>query len=448
MILSFPEKFIWGAATSSYQIEGAWNEDGKGESIWDRFVHRPHTIRNGDTGDFACDHYHRISQDVALMKELGLKAYRFSIAWPRVMPEGRGQVNDKGVDFYDRLVDRLLAANILPVCTLYHWDLPQALQETGGWANREISDWFADYALLMFDRLGDRVPVWATLNEPWVTAFPGHAFGVMAPGLADNSLAYQVLHHELLAHGKALEVFREGGYAGEIGIALDIVHSEPASQNERDLAACERHTQNHNNLCLDPLLKGHYPQAIMDWIGIMAPHISEGDMEQISRPIDFLGVNYYHSTEVSFDANGGLLKCRVLQKTKPMWGFTQMGWGIYPSGLTASLINLKDNYGNPKILITENGCASLDQTDSNGFVFDWERINYLRIHLIAAHEAIRAGVNLKGYFVWSLMDNFEWAHGYLPKFGLIRIDDATRERLPKQSFYWYRDSIAQNGVAE
>jgi len=448
LTLSFPEKFLWGAATAAYQVEGAWNEGGKGESIWDRFAHRAHTISNGDTGDVACDHYHRMPQDVALMKELGLKVYRFSISWPRVLPEGRGQVNSAGLDFYDRLVDQLLSVDILPAPTLYHWDLPQAIQESGGWGNRQSIEWFADYAHLMFDRLGDRVHIWMTLNEPWVAAFLGHAMGIFAPGFADYSLAYQVLHHELLAHGRAVEVFRQGGYRGEIGIALDLDHPIPSSRSEEDLAACRRYSQSHNNLCLDPILKGDYPQAILEWVGTMAPHIAQGDMQQISRPIDFLGINYYRSIEVSFDAGGGYLKCRVLEKTMPMWGHTQMGWGIYPSGLTAILRNLKENYGNPRVIITENGCASLDQLDQNGFVYDWERIHYLRAHLVAAHDAIQAGVNLSGYFVWSLMDNFEWAHGYMPKFGLIRIDDASYARTPKQSFYWYRDLIAKNGIAE
>ena len=448
MIRTFPKGFLWGAATAAYQVEGAWDEDGKGESIWDRFSHSPYRVVNGDTGDLACDHYHRMPEDVALMKELGLGSYRFSISWPRVIPEGRGPANPKGLDFYDRLVDRLLGAGIQPNATLNHWDLPQALQDAGGWPNRDTVDGFVDYARLMFDRLGDRVAFWSTHNEPWVVAFIGYAQGVMAPGLADYSQAYQAMHHLLLSHGRAVDAFRQGGYPGQIGIVLNTDHSIPATQGEADLAARQRHYENLIALAAGPLFKGQYPQMLMDWIGPLAPTILPGDLEQIDRPMDFLGLNYYFSTEVAFDTRGGQLKLQATPKTLPMWGRTEMGWGVYPSGLTELLLDFKNNYGNPAIYITENGCAALDCPDSQGFVNDPERIQYLRAHLIAAHDAIQAGVNLQGYYVWSLMDNFEWAEGYRPRFGLIRVDFSTLARTPKQSYHWFREVIAANGVSE
>jgi beta-glucosidase len=444
----FPEGFLWGSATVSYQVEGAWNEDGKGESIWDRFCHAPYRVLNGDTGDVACDHYHRMPEDVALMKELGLQTYRFSISWPRVLPQGRGPVNQKGLDFYDRLVDQLLAADIVPNATLNHWDFPQALQDEGGWPNRDSVDWFADYAQVLFDKLGDRVALWATHNEPWVVAFSGYAFGQFAPGLADFSQAFQTVHHLLLAHGKAVQLFRQGGYKGEIGIVLNLVPHEPQTDSEADHAACQRASEWFNGLFLDPLFKGHYPEMFIDWIGLHAPRIQDGDMALIDQPLDFLGVNYYMTFAVRFFHHGGLLKLDMDQISAPNWGRTEMDWGINPGGLTALLLELKENYGNPKMYITENGCAINDIPDENGFVADAGRINFLRAHFIAAHEAIQAGVNLHGYYVWSLMDNFEWASGYSKRFGLVWVDYETGQRTPKQSAHWYNEVIAQNGVTE
>lgn len=443
---TFPAGFLWGAATSAYQIEGAWNQDGKGESIWDRYTHQRFKIMNEETGDVACDHYHRLESDVALMKELGLKAYRFSSAWTRVLPEGRGQVNPKGLDFYERLVDLLLAAGIQPVCTLYHWDLPQAIQDQGGWANRETTDWFAEYARVMFESLGDRVQYWATHNEPWVVAFAGHGYGTMAPGLADISLAYQVMHHLLLSHGKTLQVYRQGNHAGQIGIAVDIEDSLPASEREEDLEACQRYAEHYAWLCTEPLFKGHYPLRLMEWLGPIAPHIQQGDMELIRQPVDFLGINYYRGMAVKFDPEGGYLKCKALHITAPMYGFTDMGWGIHPLGLKSVLLKLKENYHNPKVFITENGCATPDTVNRNGAVSDWQRIDYLRAHVAAAHAAIEAGANLQGYFHWSLLDNFEWARGYSKRFGLVYVDFTDLSRIPKDSFHWYRGVIARNGI--
>ncbi len=446
----FPAGFIWGAATSAYQIEGAWNEDGKGENIWDRFAHQSHRVRNGDTGDRACDHYHRMPDDVALMQQLGLKSYRFSISWSRVLPEGRGKVNPRGLDFYDRLVDKLLQAGIAPMATLYHWDLPQAIQDQGGWASRQTTEWYGDYAEVMFLKLGDRVPCWATHNEPWVAAFLGHWMGIMAPGLADASLAYTVSHHLLLAHARAVQAYRAGGWKGEIGLVLDVEDAIPASQSEADLAAWRRYEQQYYGLFAAPVFHGHYPQELMDWIGPMAPKIQPGDLDLIHHPIDFLGINYYRGTSVRYEAGGGYLKCHVSHRTQPMMGHTETGWGVYPHGLTEVLLRFKNNYGNPKMFVTENGCATPDLVDAAGYagsyIDDWQRVVYLSSHIEAAHRAIELGCNLQGYYAWSLMDNFEWAEGYAPRFGLVWIDFDTLKRTPKRSFHWYQQVIANNGL--
>jgi beta-glucosidase len=447
-VRTFPKGFLWGAATASYQIEGAWNEDGKGESIWDRFTHSPFRIANGDTGDIACDHYHRMPEDVALMKSLGLQAYRFSISWPRVLPEGRGQVNQKGLDFYDRLVEKLLEAGIVPNATLNHWDLPQALQDAGGWPNRDITDWFADYAKIMFDCLGDRVGMWATHNEPGVIAHHGYAHGDMAPGISSLPQALQTAHHLLLSHGKALQLFRSGNYKGEIGIVLNVIDLQAASESPADQAALQRAYQSQTGLWAMPLFKGHYPHQLFEWLGSMAPKIEPGDLQLIHQPMDFVGLNYYMTFDIAYSHTGGALKTSGAMKHSPLWGTTEMGWGVYPQGLTNILMDFKQNYGNPRMFITENGTAALDIPDEQGFVQDQQRINYLRAHFMAAHDAILSGVNLNGYFVWSLMDNFEWAYGYRPTFGLIRVNYQTLERIPKASAYWYRDVIQTNGVSE
>ncbi len=448
MRYQFPEGFIWGAAASAYQIEGAWNEDGKGESIWDRFVRRPHNVLNGETGNVACDHYHRMPEDVALMKALGLRSYRFSISWPRVLPLGRGAVNQRGLDFYERLVDRLLAAGILPNAGLNHWDYPQALQEAGGWSNRESADWFADYARLVFDRLGDRVPFWTTHNEPWVIAFLGYGSGVFAPGICDTSQAYRAAHHLLLGHGKAVQVFRQGGYRGEIGIVLNLEHTVPASQSEADQAACGRAYEQNSGLFLEALFRGRYPEALWTWIGPHAPPVQADDFRLIQEPIDFLGVNHYRTEAVSYAQEGGILKAAFAPFSAPGWGQTEMGWGVDPPGLLAVLLDVKERYGSLRVYQTENGCAFRDEPDEAGFVADWSRINFLRDHFRVAHEALEAGIDLRGYYVWSVLDNFEWARGYRPRFGLVRVNYETQERIPKQSARWYSEVIARNGFAD
>ena len=447
-MITFPNDFLWGAATASYQIEGAWEEDGKGPSIWDQFSHQPYRIQNNDTGDVACDHYHRYPEDISLMKSLGLQSYRFSIAWPRVFPQGTGQINPKGLAFYDQLVDRLLESGITPCPTLYHWDLPQALQEKGGWANRDSADWFADYAQIVFKRLGDRVKFWFTLNEPHVSSFIGYGYGRHAPGIADTSMAYQTAHHLLMAHGKSVQAFRAGGYPGKIGIVLNLYHYKPDSPSEADHLACQRVYERDNALFLSSIFNGTYPQYLFQWIDTHQPQIKPGDMETISTPLDFLGINYYMSFKVSYDPTGDLMRARAEQISSPGWGQTEMGWNVHPEGLTKLLQHVSSDYTKLPIYITENGAAFPDVPDETGFVRDPARLNYLRTHLTAVYNAIKTGVNLKGYFVWSLLDNFEWALGYAPRFGIVRVDYKTQKRTPKLSAHWYKKTIRNNGFEQ
>jgi beta-glucosidase len=436
-VVSFPDGFVWGVATSAYQIEGAWDEDGRGSSVWDDFVRQPYRVADGSTGDVACDHYHRMPEDVELIRSLGIGSYRFSIAWPRVVPSGRGQVNAAGLDFYERLVDRLLAAGIQPCATLNHWDLPSALEVAGGWADRGTVEAFVEYASLVFDRLGDRVPTWITHNEPWCQAFLGHATGQHAPGRCDWSAAYQVAHHLLVSHGETVQAFRASGSVGQIGIALNPQRYIAASDDPADLAARERIWANSVDLFLGPIAQGAYPEGLMDWIGPHRPHILEGDLETIHQPIDFFGVNYYNAERISYDVDGSLLKARSDPYSDAGWGRTTMGWGIAPSGLTAVLVELHERYPGLPIVITENGCALEDQPDADGYCDDLERIAYLREHLRALAAALDRGVDVRGYFVWSLLDNFEWSYGYTKRFGLYAVEAKTGRRLPKASASWY-----------
>jgi beta-glucosidase len=449
MQIGFPSSFLWGAATAAFQIEGAWNEDGKGESIWDRFNHKRYAILEGDTADISCNHYHHMPQDVQLMRELGLQTYRFSISWARILPQGRGARNEKGLDFYERLVDNLLAANIIPNATLYHWDLPQALQDLGGWPNREVTDWYAEYAQIMFDRLGDRVRFWATFNEPWVTAALGYGQGIFAPGLADASQQYQAAHHLLLAHGKAMQIFRQGNYRGKIGIVLNTARHLPASDSEADRAACERARNEEVYFFTDGLFRGQYPQELIEWIGPHAPKIGAQDMSVVSQPMDFLGVNYYMTFKVAYAAQGGLNKLSLQQVAVDGWTHSSTGFGFNPDGLIELLLIFKEKYNSPVIYVTENGVALADAPDENGYVNDPLRIEYLQAHIKAVANALAAGVDVRGYYVWSLMDNFEWASGYLPRFGLIYVDYETGQRIPKQSAWWFRDLInSRQGVLD
>ena len=447
MEYKFPDNFLWGVAASAYQIEGAYNEDGKGESIWDRFTRWQAHILNGDNGDIACDHYHRYKEDVALIKSLRIPCYGFTLAWTRILPNGRGEVNPKGLDFYDKLVDELLNAGIQPKATLFHWDLPQALQEAGGWINRDTADHFAEYARIVFDRLADRVKIWATHNEPWVSSFLGYGYGLHAPGLCDYSQAYQAAHHILLSHGRAVQVFRQGSYDGKIGIILNLNGLMPASNDERDLAATQRVHDETHALFLDPVFKGKYPQRLFDYIGAHQPKICANDLDVIHQPIDFFGLNHYNTDLVSFDLFGGLNKARLTPYSAAGWGRTDMNWGIHPMGLKNEVMYMKEQYGNPVLYLTENGCALPDIPDEQEFVSDWDRIRFLQAHIRALHEAIQAGANVHGYFVWSILDNFEWERGYTQRFGLVRVNFDTLKRTPKHSAHWYRDVITNNGFA-
>jgi beta-glucosidase len=433
----FPHNFLWGAATASYQIEGAWNEDGKGESIWDRFSHTPGKITNGDTGDVACDHYHRYPEDIALMRQLGLKAYRFSTSWPRVLPAGRGLINPRGLDFYDRLVDRLCAANIEPFLTLYHWDLPQALQDSGGWENRDICHAFADYAVLMVKRLGDRVRHWTTFNEPAVVAFDGNLVGEHAPGLQDPRITYQIAHHLMVAHGLATQAIRAADPALKVGIVLNLWPADPASEDPANVAAAIRSWERSETLFLDPLFKGHYPVAVHDLVGPNMPEIRAGDMALIGQKLDFLGVNYYSRNLVSAEGN-----------IDPVPGseYTEMGWEVHAPALRRLLNQIHHDYRLPPLYITENGAAFPDEVGPDGVVDDPRRLEYLKDHFIQTRLAMQDGVDVRGYFVWSLLDNFEWGHGYTKRFGIIRVDYKTQKRTIKCSGEWYADVIKSNTV--
>jgi beta-glucosidase len=446
MITSFPPDFIWGAATSSYQIEGAWDEDGKGESIWDRFCHTPGKIANGDTGDVASDHYHRWREDVALMGEMGLHAYRFSIAWSRLLPEERGRVNQPGLDFYDRLVNGLLEAGIEPFVTLYHWDLPQALQDQGGWPARATAEAFVEYADLASRILGDRVTYWMTLNEPYVSAFVGYLEGRHAPDHSDLDEALAAAHHLLLAHSWAVPVIRRNSPDAQVGIALNLSGQTPASPSAADRAAAWREDGILNRWFLDPLSARGYPADVVQHYGRPLGFVQPGDVEAISAPLDFLGVNYYtrgvaRSSVVPEAEN-------VPQTVFPNPERTEMGWEVYPEGLYELLGRLHFDYRFPSLYVTENGAAYADQIGSDGRVDDPARVAYLKNHFTEAAKAIAAGVPLRGYFVWSLMDNFEWAHGYSKRFGLVYVDYRTQRRVWKTSAHWYRRVIAANGVVD
>jgi beta-glucosidase len=439
MILhKFPPNFLWGAATASYQIEGAWDKDGKGESIWDRFSHTPGKITNGDTGDVACDHYHRYPEDIALMRQLGLKAYRFSTSWPRVIPTGRGLINPPGLDFYDRLVDGLCAANIEPFLTLYHWDLPQALQDAGGWENPDTCHAFADYAVLMVKRLGDRVRHWTTFNEPSVVAFDGNLVGEHAPGLQDPRITYQIVHHLLVAHGLATQAIRAADPSLKVGIVLNLWPADPASEDPADVAAANRLWERSETLFLDPLFKGHYPVAIYDLVGPNMPEIRAGDMALIGQKLDFLGINYYSRNLVSAEGN-----------IDPVPGseYTEMGWEVHAPALRRLLNQIHRGYRLPPLYITENGAAFPDEVGPDGRVDDPRRLDYLKNHFIQTRLAMQDGVDVRGYFVWSLLDNFEWGHGYTKRFGIIRVDYETQKRTIKSSGEWYAEVIKSNAVA-
>jgi beta-glucosidase len=433
---SFGTGFKFGAATAAYQIEGAAREDGRGESIWDRFCRLEGAVANGDTGDVACDHYHRWEEDLALLSSLGLESYRFSIAWPRVQPDGRGPLNVKGVDFYRRLVEALLERGIEPVATLYHWDLPQARQLAGGWAVRETASYFAEYAAAMVDVLGDVMAGWVTHNEPWVVAFLGHALGTKAPGVRDWSTAITVSHNVLVSHGLAVDALRAGTDA-PVGITLNLTPMRPS--RGRDEAAALRMDGYQNRWFLDPVLRGAYPEDMVEHYSHMYGDLSLDELDVISRPIDFLGVNYYNPTLVR-EARVAPLAAEMVPGRPPT---TAMGWSVDAEGLYEVLTRLRRDYGDLVIYITENGAAFDDDPVDGDTIEDPARVAYLSDHLEAVRRAISDGVDVRRYYAWSLLDNFEWEHGYDKRFGIVGVDFETQARTVKRSGLWYRDYIAE-----
>jgi beta-glucosidase len=449
--LTFPPDFVWGVATSSYQIEGAWDEDGRSESIWDRFSHTPGKIKDGGTGDVACDHYHRWREDIALMQRLGIKSYRFSIAWPRILPDGRGRINQAGLDFYSRLVDGLLEAGIEPCATLYHWDLPQVLQDQGGWANRATAEAFVEYTEVVSKALGGRVKRWVTHNEPWCASYLSYALAEHAPGLRDWPAAILASHHLLLSHGWAVPVLRRNSPGSEVGITLNVSLTLPASPSPADYAAYRRHDGFMHRWFLDPLYGRHYPADLVaeytrdGYLPEGLAFVQPGDLEAIAVPTDFLGINYYtRSVMRSHVPEHENLPHTVVRAPDEHW--TEMGWEVAPESLTDELLQLHLTYRPGKIFITENGASYSDGPDSSGRVRDTRRLEYLRGHLAASQRAIQAGVPLAGYYAWSLLDNFEWSYGYLQRFGLVWVDYETQQRIPKDSALWYGEVIAANAV--
>lgn len=441
----FPSDFIWGASTSAYQIEGAWNEDGKGKSIWDTFSHLPGKIYKNQNGDLAANHYHLWHNDLDLVKALNLNAYRFSIAWTRILPDGHGQVNQKGLDFYSKLIDRLLELGIEPFPTLFHYDLPQALQNQGGWPARDTALRFGEYAGVLGKAYGDRINFWITHNEPFVTAMLGYYLGMHAPGIQDISAAIQSTHNILLSHGLAVQELRKTGKAGvKIGAAINLAPVLPASESSDDAAASKRYDAIANRMILDPLFHGRYPEEMEPFFQALDNGKMSDELKIIASPTDFLGVNYYSRTVVKHDPTVPLLE---LSFVEPVGNEYSMMWEIYPEGLYDLLLRIYKEYQPATILITENGVPVPEDVDHDGRIRDERRIRYLHEHIIQANKAMGDGVPVKGYFVWSLLDNFEWALGYRPRFGLIHVDFDTQNRIIKDSGYWFA-SVAKNNLIE
>lgn len=447
---SFPKAFVWGVSTASYQIEGAVNEGGRGPSSWDAFVAEPGRVVRGDTGEVACDHYHRYAQDIGLMKDLGVDAYRFSFSWSRIQPGGKGAVNAVGLDFYDRLVDGLLEAGITPSPTLFHWDTPLELEQDGGWLNRDTAERFADYAQIVGQHFADRIPRWITINEPVALTMLGYGAGIQAPGLALGFEALPAAHHLLLAHGLGVQALRSAG-AGNIGIANNHAVTWPASEHEEDLQAAWLYDNIANWIFADPILKGAYPAELAPFL----PPIPDGDLDIISTPIDWYGINSYNPTLIGAPTAGeaALIDGHELDESLPfslreLEGYprTDFDWPVVPEAFTELLVGFKDRYGDalPPLYITENGAAINTAPDDDGRVRDARRIDYTDAHLHALKSAMDAGVDVRGYFHWSLMDNFEWAVGYSQRFGLVHVDFTTQKRTPKDSYYWYQELIKAN----
>ncbi len=437
------EQFLWGVATSSYQIEGGVNADGRTPSIWDTFAKTPGKVVNGDNGDIACDHYHRYQEDVRLMKDLGINSYRFSVAWPRIFPE-KGKYNPKGLDFYKRLIEKLLENNIKPMATIYHWDLPQWADDLGGWLKRDVTNWYLEYAAKLFRELGDVVPLWITHNEPWCASMLGYFLGEHAPGHKDLREGLIASHNLLLSHGLTVEAFRQMNLKNsQIGITLNLQPAYPASEKEEDVMAARLFDGFFNRWFLDPLFKARYPKDMLtlysNVIGKL-DFIKEEDLEKISLPIDFLGVNYYTRTILKYNP----LSPMMVEQVQGTGKVTDMGWEVYPEGLYQLLKRLQSDYTKMPIYVTENGAAFPDQLSSENIVHDTERINFLQEHLAASLRFRNEGGNLKGYYVWSFLDNFEWAYGYSKRFGITYVDYATQKRILKDSALWYKEFIAQN----
>jgi len=441
----FPTDFLWGAATSAYQIEGSPLADGAGPSIWQRFTHTPGLVANNETGDVACDHYRRYAEDVALMASLGLKAYRFSIAWSRVLPEGRGKVNLAGLAFYERLVDALLAHGIEPMATLFHWDLPAALDDRGGWLNPDSAGWFADYAATVFRTLDDRVKLWATLNEPWVVTDGGYLHGALAPGHRNRFEAPIATHNLMRAHGAAVQAYRAEG-RHRVGVVVNLEPKYPASDSAEDRAATARAEAYMNRQYLDPVLGKRYPGELKDIFGAAWPDWPQADFDLIAQPIDFVGVNYYTRNVTRADPQAWPLRASAVRQQRAT--YTETGWEVFAQGLTDMLLRVKERYGAMPVFVTENGAAFFDPpTAENDRVQDPLRVAYLRKHIAALHAARAAGVDLRGYFVWSLLDNMEWSLGYSKRFGIVHVDFANQKRTPKDSARFYAQVIASNGGA-
>lgn len=441
--IEFPEAFLWGSATSAYQVEGSPLADGAGPSIWQRFTRTPGLVCHNDTGDTACDQYRRYAEDAALMRTLGMNAYRFSISWSRVLPEGRGAVNASGLDHYDRLVDALLARDIAPAPTLFHWDLPAALDDRGGWLNPDIAHWFADYASILFRRLDDRVTMWTTLNEPWVVTDGGYLHGTLAPGHRSVFEAPIATHHLLRAHAAGVQAYRAIG-KHRIGIVVNLEPKYPASDSAEDRAATARAHAYMNRQYLDPVFLGQYPKELAAVFGEAWPEWPADDLAFIRQPIDFVGVNYYTRSVTRFDALSWPLRAAAVRQTRAT--YTETGWEVFPQGLTDTLAWVKARYGNPPVYITENGAAFFDPPVVDGdHLSDPLRVDYLRQHLTALHAALAAGADVRGYFAWSLLDNFEWSLGYSKRFGIVHVDFESQKRTPKDSARFYSRVIASRG---
>ena len=440
----FPADFVWGAATSAYQIEGSPLADGAGPSIWQRFSHTPGKMTNGDTGDVACDHYHRYREDVGLMREIGLNAYRFSISWSRVLPSGTGQVNEKGLDFYRRLVDALLEAKIRPMATLYHWDLPAALDDRGGWLNRDSADWFAEYADVMYRALDDRVEWWATINEPWVVMDGGYLHGALAPGHSNLFEAPIVTHNLLRAHGRAVQAYRATGKHA-VGLVVNLEPKDSASESEEDLAATRRADAYMNRHYLDPVFRGAYPEEFPDMWGEAWPSFPADDFQDITAPVDFIGINYYLRGVMKDDPK--TIVERATRVRQPGAIYTATDWEVHAPSLTKILLWFRERYGDTPVYITENGSAFYDAPFAvSDPVEDPLRVSYLVEHLHALGNAMQQGANVRGYFAWSLLDNLEWSHGFTKRFGIIHVDFATQKRTLKRSAVVYGGVIRNAGL--